>query len=153
MGEIAKIGETYFTMKRLWSEQRFPLEDDAQDLARINRYWEWLKQNNHNSCKPDVVARLPDYNLVVIKNSEEADFEAFYMNHSVGFNWIKYSQMGQIFSIRDTNNYPEATLLVRDKTVVHARSKNNEPINDRLFDIIDYFAKQLQWKMINRIEL
>ena len=113
-----------------WDEGRRPLADEAEDAARRGRYLEWSNRFGPE-LGPDTAPRVgesPDGRAWhLLGDAAQADFEAFHMQHSIGYNWDHYSGFGEIYSLR-SGGIPEATLLVAGGTVVHARRRENAPL-------------------------
>jgi hypothetical protein len=118
------------TIPRTWPEGRRPLADEARDAERRERYWSWNEATGPRpgpDSAPRVAAAPDGRAWHRLGDPLQADFEASHMRHSIGYNWDHYSAMGEILSLR-SEGLPEATVLVADGTVVHARRRENAPL-------------------------
>jgi len=133
-----------------WTEDRRPLPDEPDDAARRARYWDWS-----NAVGPDLpadaaplVATAPDgRGWHRLEDAAQADFEAFHMQHSIGYNWDHYSGMGEIRSLR-AGGVPQVTILVAGGTVVHARRPRNEPLEPADLVALRALADAEGWRML-----
>ena len=61
------------------------------------------------------------------------------MRHSIGHSWDKYSALGDIYSLRSGDDAPEATVLVADGVVVHAREHRNARLSpENMTHLLDF---------------
>ena len=134
-----------------WDEDRRPLPDETDDALRRARYWEWSGRFGPE-LGPDAaprVAAAPDGRAWHrLGDPDQADFEAFHMRHSIGYNWAHYSGMGEILSLR-ADGIPQATILVADGTVVHARRRENAPLEPADLAALDALAAERGWSVLS----
>ncbi len=112
-----------------WGEGRTPLPDDEADARRRARYWAWSGTQVPVDPAPPLGALVPGYTCHAVATPAQADFEAWHMRHSVGYDFDHYSRMGDILSLR-RDGVPCVTALVADATVVHAVGPGNAMITD-----------------------
>ena len=110
---------------------RYPLNDANEEAARTEGYWRWLDGAELGADMPEVADTTPDGGRWVKLNTwVDADYEARHMRHSIGHSWDYYAKTGNIFSLRDSQNRPLATVLVifdanRNHVAIHAREHEN----------------------------
>jgi hypothetical protein len=113
-----------------WDGRRVPFVDEEKEFNRVMAYWNW---SNALTEPPIDDTRLLNKTQdgrkwAVLETPSQADHEAYWMQHSVGYNWEHYSGMGDIYGLRDHDNIPLVTILVAQDTVVHARRASNAPL-------------------------
>lgn len=124
-----------------WTQGRAPLQDPEAETARVDAYWQWLE----SSQKRDPQASFAGYAVHApllwrkIETAYQADHEAWHMRHSIGHSWDKYSALGDIYSLRSGDKAPEATVLVADGVVVHAREHRNARLSpENMTHLLDF---------------
>jgi len=110
-----------------WTQGRSPLEDPAAEDARVDAYWQWLEASTGRDSHGAFAGYAIHAPLLwrKIETADQADHEAWHMRHSIGHSWDKYSALGDIYSLRSEGDTPEATVLVIEGLVVHAREHRN----------------------------
>lgn len=115
----------------VWDGRRIPYQDELWDMERRREYWNW--SNDLMTLPIDntrLLANTQDgRKWAILETQGQADFEAYYMQHSVGYNWDHYSAIGDIYGLRDHEGIPRVTILVANNTVVHARRAQNTPLS------------------------
>ena len=126
-----------------WDEDRCPFQDELKELSRIDRYWVWLNSKTPVDHAEFIVPLQRDYHVVKLQTPEDADYEAKYMKHSIGFNWWHYSSLGNIYSIRSSSNIPIMTCLVAHDEILQARILDNALPGDYEYELLRQFANVL----------
>jgi hypothetical protein len=110
-----------------WTQGRSPLEDAAAEDARVDAYWQWLEASTGRDSHGAFAGYAIHAPLLwrKLETADQADHEAWHMRHSIGHSWDKYSALGDIYSLRSEGDTPEATVLVIEGLVVHAREHRN----------------------------
>ena len=123
---MSTINASTAPLRAEWPGGRIPLADEAAEAMRTNSYWAWLTERaDHIADAARPVVKMDEGHWALLQNGADADYEALHLRHSIGHSWGKYSTFGDIFSLRDGDNRPQATVLVADKVVVHAREAEN----------------------------
>lgn len=114
-----------------WDGPRKPFEDEAAETARKEAYWAWLDEAALTGPGGEFVADgvSGDAHWRRLMSADDADYEAREMRHSIGHGWGVYGGMGEVFSLRDAENAPQATVLVVGGVVVHAREHQNSRLS------------------------
>ena len=126
-----------------WDEPRIPLADEWADEERRSRYWDWSNQAGPSLPEGGTIARVrlaDGGSCVRIGNHVQADYEAFHMQHSIGYNFDHYAALGDIYSLRNADNVPQMTFLVAGNQIVHARAPANGPVTDAQYRWLLEFA-------------
>jgi hypothetical protein len=139
-----------------WDEPRHPMVDEEADRLRRDRYWAWS-----NAAGPDLPDGSPQTIMttpagdqwVSIKTPAQADWEAYRMQHSIGYNLEHYAQMGDIYSLRAADRSPTMTILVASATGVHARGPSNATLDDAALQSLTKFATAMRWNVAERTSL
>jgi len=124
-----------------WTQGRSPLEDPAAEDARVDAYWQWLEVSTGRDPHADFAGYAIHAPLLwrKIETPAQADHEAWHMRHSIGHSWDKYSALGDIYSLRREGDTPEATVLVVEGLVVHAREHRNARLSpDNKTHLLDF---------------
>ena len=124
-----------------WTQGRSPLEDPAAEDARVDAYWQWLEATTGRDRHPAFAGYAVHAPLLwrKIETPAQADHEAWHMRHSIGRSWDKYSALGDIYSLRSGDDAPEATVLVADGVVVHAREHRNARLSpENMTHLLDF---------------
>jgi hypothetical protein len=110
---------------------RRPLQDADSEALRTDGYWDgyWAWLDATRIVGDSASAVLDDAEgagrWCRLRDSADADYEAFHMRHSIGHSWDKYATFGDVFSLRSANGIPAATVLVASGAAVHAREQDN----------------------------
>ena len=110
-----------------WTQGRIPFADSEAETSRVDAYWQWLEASQERDPQASFAGYAVNAPLLwrKIDTAAQADYEAWHMLHSIGHSWDKYSSLGDIYSLRSGDDEPEATVLVADGVVVHAREHRN----------------------------
>ncbi len=130
---------------------RYPGSDEYED-QRVQAYWDYINEHSDQIIESTTnrgvfLRRADDHKLYRLYTANDADFEALHMQHSIGYNWGLYSNQGQIFSIRHTG-LPQATIMVTNGKVVHAREHQNARLSPELMNVLERFASGFGWEII-----
>ena len=114
----------------------------------MDSYWTWLQANleevrSRVSAEP--LAWKKNMTLVPLRDRADADYEASWMEHSVGYSWDSYSSFGDIYGLRNGDGFPIATLLVVDEVVVHARERCNARLGPDTQEAMEEFSAAMGW--------
>lgn len=138
-----------------WDEQRYPLPDEMADAERRARYWEWSAVGMFEDVGTTPVMDAGSTGRwVEIVDSRGADFEAFHLQHSIGYNWHHYSSMGRLLSLRGGDDgIPRITVLVANGTIVHARGLENQALDPDQLRTLSLMASHEGLEMLPPDEL
>jgi len=137
-----------------WPFGRSPISTPELEEKRVSAYWGWL-DGAPRSCPGGKQRYVSTEGFFWISLDDEAgaDYEAFHMRHSIGHSWRKYRQIGPLFSLRDHENLPQATVLLahpreaifnaRDAAIIHAREHHNARLSRANMDRMVAFADVL----------
>lgn len=130
-----------------WGGHREPLADETAETARKEAYWAWLDELPLTGAGGEFVADgvSGDAHWRRLMSADDADYEAREMRHSIGHSWGVYGEMGEVFSLRDAENVPQATVLVVDGAVVHAREHQNARLSPENRAELVAFAQSRGW--------
>jgi hypothetical protein len=70
------------------------------------------------------------------------------MRHSIGYCWDQYSALGDLFSLRDGDNRPLVTVLVKDGAIVHAREAANARLSQQNDQALREFAETFGYDIV-----
>jgi hypothetical protein len=132
-----------------WDEDRRPMPDEGDDALRRARYWQWSERFGPDlgpDDAPRIAAASDGRSWHRLLDEGHADFEAFHMRHSIGYNWDHYSGMGEILSLR-ADGVPQATVLVAGGVVVHARRPANAPLEPSDLAMLVDLAAAEGWRI------
>ena len=124
-------------------KKRFPENNSEKENKRKTQYWKYLKQAKLNDNS--IETKVKGWKQLLTEN--DADYEASFMQHSIGHSWLKYSSIGNIFSLRDKNNIPQVTILVKDNKIIHAREEKNIRLSKENIISLNNFAKQMNYQI------
>jgi hypothetical protein len=133
--------------------ERQPLSDWTSESARTQAYWSWLeaKAASVRDGSLDVAHAFGGGRWVRLSSAGDADYEAKHIRHSIGHSWDRYSKIGEIYSLRDEDNLPLATVLVQDvagaKVVVHAREHENARLSVANMAALEAFAESRDYRI------
>lgn len=110
-----------------WTQGRSPVDNPEAETARVDAYWQWLGASTGGDRRAAFAGYAVNAPLLwrKIETPAQADYEAWFMHHSIGHSWDKYSALGDIYSLRSGDDKTEATVLVADGVVIHAREHRN----------------------------
>lgn len=135
-------------MREAWAGGRAPLIDKSAEEARKEAYWAWLDDSDPTDDEKGAFAgyavNAPRF-WRRIDGPAAADHEARHMRHSIGHSWDVYGAMGDVYSLRDGDETPHATVLVVDGEVVHAREEHNSRLSRYNQTLLGQFAEQKGW--------
>lgn len=123
-------------------KKRIPALSEQQEMKRVSQYWKYLDAKSSNIIDSSLDLGAGWHKL---RNEDDADYEAWYMKHSIGHSWDKYSKIGDIYSMRDHNNIPEVTILVKDGVIIHAREERNIRLSPEHMERMKQFAKKMDF--------
>lgn len=126
-----------------WPGARSPVSDMAGEEQRVSAYWRWLDGHFRADTEHQQRHALDGgWSWVSLDNEESADYEAMHMRHSIGHSWRKYSSMGDIFSLRDPTNNPQATALIDygKAQIIHAREHHNARLSEANYERMVHLA-------------
>lgn len=134
-------------MSTPWTGPRAPYADPVEEAARTEAYWVWLDEQ---PAQIGDAANFADADYRggrwrQITTSDEADYEARAMRHSIGHSWDKYSGFGDIYSFRNADDVPQMTILVADGVVVHAREHRNARLSKQNRETLMIRAEDMGW--------
>ena len=129
-----------------WQGGRRPLDDEAEDRARRSAYWAWADARDFRDDEPAVGEPAPGVTLHGVRTHAQADFEAAYMRHSVGYDFDRYAGMGEILSLR-RDGLPFVTALATGGVIVHAVRAANGIISDGDRAILQAVCDARGWTM------
>ena len=124
-----------------WTQGRIPFADSEAETSRVDAYWQWLEASQERDPQASFAGYAVNAPLLwrKIDTAAQADHEAWHMRHSIGHSWDKYSAMGDIYSLRSDGDTPEATVLVVERLVVHAREHRNARLSpDNKTHLLDF---------------
>lgn len=129
---------------------RVPLDCRKAEEARTTAYWRWLEGVPAAVCgKGRHISNISDGgHWSLLETASDADFEALHMRHSIGHSWEKYSGVGYIYSLRSAYGIPQATILVKDDAVVHAREHENARLSEANMHALETLAAEMGWIVI-----
>lgn len=131
---------------RDWTEARRPAEDPREEERRKAAYWDWLSRTAATlTARGAAVAPATHGSWHRLTSPQDADFEAVHMQHSIGHSWDLYSGFGDLYSLRDADGIPQATVLVSDGVVVHAREQQNARLSPENLAELRAFAAERGW--------
>jgi len=86
----------------------------------------------YNPADREVVMSYPDgWNMVNVNSENDLDVEGAKMHHCVAGYWNNVrTGSSKIFSLRDPQNQPKATIEVQGNKVIQIKGPNNASIND-----------------------
>lgn len=131
-----------------FNNKRIPENDEILEKNRKEEYWNYLILNIKNiKDKSKILAKYEKFTFNKLNTADDADYEAAFMQHSIGHSWDKYSKFGNIYSIRDNENIPLVTVLVSDNYAIHYREENNARLSIQNKNLLQQFANMLGFKI------
>lgn len=124
--EIARLDE-----ESAWSGHRAPLGDAAAEGERKAGYWAWLDARAPSGQGGEFLMRglAEGAHWRRLTDAADADYEAREMRHSIGHSWGVYGAAGDVYSLRDARNAPQATVMAVNGVIVHAREHQNSRLS------------------------
>jgi hypothetical protein len=114
------------------SKKRMEFERKAQKYKSQSQF--------ENMGKLEVIHKFPNgYTIMELVDDKAKDWEGNAMGHCVGGNDYE-SEI--VYSLRDANLMPHATMQIQDKTIVQIQGKENKDIVEKYHDYIFDFIQQ-----------
>ena len=101
--------------------------------------------------KIEVITKFKDgFSIVSLLDNKAKDWEGVVMGHCVGGETYDYKT---IFSLRDKNMMPHATMQLDLNRIVQIRGKENKPVVEKYHDYIHEFLKKNPRLLVDDEEL
>lgn len=131
-----------------WHGGRIPHDDPTREAARTQVYWSWLDSQPVRPTDARVLAQDGALTWIALISSDQADFEASHMRHSIGHSFGKYSAMGRLYSLRAPGGAPVATVLEVSGRIVHAREHHNARLGVEAQSCLERFAGRMGFEIL-----